>query len=218
MSGAPVEFYFDPVSPYSYLATTQIEKLVTRHGRRVIWHPVLVGVTVVKVMGLKPVPLTPLKSDYSRRDLARQAEIFGVPLNRHGLSGVTSVAACRAFLWLTDRDAPMAKALITLLSARLWVEGLDLSAPETVVAEAQALGADPDALRDALQDPPLKQRLDQAVQDAIDRGVFGVPFFVVDGQPLWGCDRLWMLDYWLTHGQWPGPAALPWHTTPDPRP
>ncbi|WP_370206872.1 2-hydroxychromene-2-carboxylate isomerase [Pararhodobacter marinus] len=216
MSGDPVDFYFDPVSPYSYLATTQIETLVTRHGRRVNWHPVLVGVTVIKVMGLKPVPLTPLKSDYSRLDLARQAEIFGVPLNRHGLKGVSSVAACRAFLWLNDRDAPMAKALITRLSARLWVEGVDPSAPETVVAEARALGADGDALWAALQDPGVKQRLDLAVDSAIARGVFGVPFFIVDGQPLWGCDRMWMLDYRLAHGHWPKPDTLPWNAPPDP--
>ena len=49
---APIEFYFDPISPYGYLATTQIEAIAARHGRVVDWKPVLLGITVMKVMGL----------------------------------------------------------------------------------------------------------------------------------------------------------------------
>lgn len=213
MSG-PVEFWFDPVSPFSYLATTQIEALAAAHGRTVTWRPVLIGVTVLKVMGLKPIPQTPLKGDYSWLDAMRLAAMFGVPLVRHGLTGVNSVAACRAFLWLRDRDEAMAKAFVRRVSARLWVDGVDITPVRTVVAEAEALGAVGGGLAEALAGPELKQRLAEAVDQAIARGVFGVPFFNVDGEPLWGCDRLWMLDHRLAHGRWPGPGE--WrHTEPS---
>ena len=68
MSASPIEFFFDPISRYGYLASTQIEALAARHGRTVDWRPVLLSVTVLQVMGLKPGPLTPPKGDYSRDD------------------------------------------------------------------------------------------------------------------------------------------------------
>ncbi|GGL57788.1 2-hydroxychromene-2-carboxylate isomerase [Wenxinia marina] len=201
-----VEFWFDPISPYSYLATTQIDALAARHGATVRWRPVLTGITVTRVMGLKPIPQVPLKSDYSRFDLARLAAMFGVPLNRHGLAQVSPLPAARAFLWLDARDEAQARALIRTLSARLWVDGVDIGAPQAVVAEAAALGADGDALAAALQGPELKRRLSEAVDAAIARGVFGVPFFIVGSEPLWGADRLGMLEFRLREGRWPGPG------------
>ncbi|MGB0631259.1 MAG: DsbA family protein, partial [Alphaproteobacteria bacterium] len=60
----PVDFYFDFLSPYGYLAATQIDDLAARYDRGVVWRPFLVGVTVMNVMGMKPLMETPLKSDY----------------------------------------------------------------------------------------------------------------------------------------------------------
>ena len=56
-----IEFYFDPISPFAYLGSVQIERLATRLNRRVEWKPVLIEITILKVMGLKPLPETPLK-------------------------------------------------------------------------------------------------------------------------------------------------------------
>lgn len=200
---APIEFFFDPISPFSYLATTKIDAIAARHERQVEWRPTLVGVTVVKVMGLKPVPETPLKSVYFRHDLRRLAEMFNVPLRQHGLAHVNSLAASRAYLWLRERDAEAARQLVKHLSARLWTDALDITAPQTVVDEAKRLGIDTSGMVEALGSEAVKQKLSDAVQYAIDRNVFGVPFFIVDGEPLWGCDRMWMLDYRLQHGEWP---------------
>ena len=53
-----IEFYFDPISPFAYLGSIQIERMAARLGRSVEWKPVLIGVTILKVMGLKPLPDT----------------------------------------------------------------------------------------------------------------------------------------------------------------
>ena len=199
----PIDFFFDPISPFSYLATTRIDELAARHGRAVVWRPTLVGITILKVMGLKPVPETPLKSGYFWQDVQRLAAMFGVPLRRHGLSGINSLAACRAFLWLHERNPEGARRLVRHLSARLWTDALDITPPQTVVEEASKLGIDTAGMVEAIVSAELKQRLSDAVQYAVSRNVFGVPFFIADGEPLWGCDRMWMLDHWLGHGTWP---------------
>jgi 2-hydroxychromene-2-carboxylate isomerase len=48
----------------------------------------------------------------------------------------------------------------------------------------------------------MKAALKSAVEAAIAKGVFGVPTFIVDGEMIWGVDRLWMLEHWLRHGDW----------------
>lgn len=201
MSG-PIDFYFDFISPYGYLASTQIEKIAARHDREVVWHPFLLGVTVMNVMGLKPVMDTPLKSDYALIDRPRMAKLFGVPLIIPDLTGVNSLAASRAYYWLQEADAGLAKEFAKRIFHRLWVDGEDITDPDAVVAEAAATGADADALREGLQDRRTKDLLRDAVDRAIARKVFGAPFFIVDDEPIWGIDRLWMLEHWLEHGGW----------------
>jgi 2-hydroxychromene-2-carboxylate isomerase len=53
----------------------------------------------------------------------------------------------------------------------------------------------------ALQDEKVKQRLHQAVEGSVAKGVFGSPFFIVDGEPIWGCDRMWMVEKMLREGR-----------------
>ena len=203
----PIEFYFDFVSPYGYLAATRIDDLAQRFGRTFEWHPFLIGVTVMKVMGLKPLMETPLKSDYLLHDRPRMAKLLGVPLTIPDMAGVNSLAACRAFYWLAEQDTERARNLAMRLLRRLWVDGRDITSSDAVVEEAVALGVDGDAVRPAIEDPRVKTLLRDAVDRAIAKGVFGSPYFIVDGEPVWGVDRLWMVEHWLTHGNWDPPPG-----------
>jgi 2-hydroxychromene-2-carboxylate isomerase len=196
----PIEFYFDFISPFGYLAASKIDELAGRYGRETRWQAMMLGITVMKVMGLKPLLDTPLKGDYVRHDVPRLARHFGVPLKM--IDDVPSpLAAARAFYWLDDRDPALAKKLAQRLYPRLFARGEDISSPDSVAEEAQALGVPRAQTLAALQDDKVKQRLHQAVEASIARGVFGSPFFIVDGEPIWGCDRLWMVEKMLQEGR-----------------
>jgi 2-hydroxychromene-2-carboxylate isomerase len=199
---SPIEFYFDLISPYGYLGSTRIEALAARYGRTVDWKPVLLGITVMKVMGLPPLMQTPLKKDYVLHDKARMASLLGVPMVEHGLEGVNSLAASRAFLWLKVRDPDLAKRFAQRIYARLWVKGRDITPVDAVAEEAAALGVNRAPLLAAVDSAEMKQALRDAVGEAVAKGVFGVPTFIVDGEAIWGVDRLWMLEHWLSHGDW----------------
>jgi 2-hydroxychromene-2-carboxylate isomerase len=54
----------------------------------------------------------------------------------------------------------------------------------------------------ALNDPAVKERLKTEIDAAMERGVFGSPYFVVDGEPFWGSDRLPQIEQWLAKGPW----------------
>jgi 2-hydroxychromene-2-carboxylate isomerase len=198
----PIEFYFDLISPYGYFASTRIEALASKYGRSVDWKPVLLGVTVMKIMGLRPLMQTPLKRDYLRHDKPRMARLLGVPFREHSLADVNSLAALRAFLWLKARDPALAVRFAKRIYARLWTESQDITDAMVVVEEAAKLGADGQALAAELESAGAKQSLKDAVDAAVAKGVFGVPTFIVDGESIWGVDRLWMLEHWLRHGTW----------------
>jgi 2-hydroxychromene-2-carboxylate isomerase len=58
------------------------------------------------------------------------------------------------------------------------------------------------ALAEALQDERVKLTFRAAGEEALSRGIFGSPFFLVDGEPFWGSDRIAMIDRWLASGGW----------------
>jgi len=197
-----IEFYFDPISPFAYLGSIQIERLAARLNRQVEWKPVLIGVTILKVMGLKPLPETPLKGPYLRHDAVRLAEYFDVPFRYHGLTGINSLAALRAFVLLKERDAGLAKLLAQNVFSRLWVRGLNMTETDDIADEAKDLGVDVPLLLRDIETDYAKDALKRQVDAAIQAGVFGVPYFVVDGEPIWGVDRMWMVEHWAIRHAW----------------
>lgn len=195
----PIRFHFDFTSPYAYIASRRVDALAAKHGREVVWRPMLLGVAI-KAMGAIPIVDVPLKGAYSMRDFARSARFHGVPYRQPTPFPVSSVSAARAFLWLDARDPVAAKRLAAALYEAYFVEGLNISQPDVVVAVAVRQGLDADAVGAALNDPAIKERLKSEVDAALAAGVFGTPFYFVDGEPFWGADRLDQIDRWLAEG------------------
>jgi 2-hydroxychromene-2-carboxylate isomerase len=198
---APIEFYFEFASPYGYLASTRIDAIGARHGRDVAWHPIMLG-AAFKLTGAQPLVHTPLKGDYMMRDLPRFARLLGVPFKAPPVMPVNSLAASRACIWLEQDGPKMAKALAQAVYHAHWGEGRDIARPEDVAEIAAQLGIEREALLAAVADPAIKERLKQATEAAIERGVFGSPFVLVDGEAFWGADRLDQVERWLAAGGW----------------
>lgn len=196
---APVEFYFDFASPYGYLAATQIDGLASRHGRDVVWRPILLG-AAFKVTGSRPNVAQPLRGDYLRHDVVRFARLLGIPLAFPPGMPITALAPSRAYWWLFDQDPDAAKRLARVLYDAHWGEGRDIADPEAVAGIAAAHGIDATAVRAGMQSPAVKQRLREETDAALARGVFGAPFIFVDGEAFWGADRLSQIDRWLAGG------------------
>lgn len=197
----PILFYFDFSSPYAYIASLRVDAIAAKHGRSVEWRPIVLG-AVFKVSGNAPLTSQPLKGNYANRDFARSARYFKAPFVLPDPFPIGTLAAARAFYWIQDRDPAQARALAQHLFARFFGQGKDIGAPEVVIEEAVALGVDATALKAALGDQVVKDRLKAEVDKAIELGVCGVPFILIDGEPFWGSDRLEQVDAWLQTGGW----------------
>ena len=197
----PIEFYFDFSSPYGYLAAELIDAVAARHERTVSWRPFLLGVAF-KETGSEPLLNIPLKGPYATRDLARTARLMGVPFQLPASFPFLSVAAARAYYWALGEDSAKAVALAKALYRETFGAGRDIGSTGAVVRICAAEGLDRDAAEAALKDPAVKQRLREEVEAAMEKGIFGSPLFVVDGEPFWGIDKLDHLELWLERGGW----------------
>jgi 2-hydroxychromene-2-carboxylate isomerase len=200
-SKAPVDFYFEFSSPYGYIASQLADDFEKRVGRPLRWRPFLLG-PVFKITGQPPLVEIPMKGEYSKHDFLRSARVHKVPYKQPAKFPIGTVAAMRAFYWLDDRDPAQARSVAKALYKAFFVDGIDISAPQAVIDIAKSAGVDGAALAAALEDPALKERAKREVDGAIAANVFGSPFFIVDGEPFWGVDRMPMVEEWIRTGGW----------------
>lgn len=187
---ARVDFYFDVVCPYAYLAHTQIERIC--EGAELRWKPILLG-GLFRVIGAGdgPAPTMPAaKARLNLLDMQRWADRWAVALTMPAGHPRRTVLAMRAIL--ASGDVPRAAKE---LFRRYWRDGLDV-ADEGVVTDAlDAAGFDGAAVVARAQTQETKDALRAAVDEAAEAGAFGVPTFVVhradrDPELIWGQDRL----------------------------
>ena len=195
----PIDFYFDYSSPYGYIAAMKIDALAAKYGRGVDWKPILLG-AVFKVTGGKPLPTLPLKGDYALIDIPRSARFHGLPYKHPSKFPIAGQAPSRAFYWLNEHDPLRSHDLARALYSAFFVEDRDISSPEITADVAAALGLNRNDVLAALGNDAVKEKLKRETDAAIARGVFGSPYFVIDGEAFWGVDRLDQLERRLKSG------------------
>ena len=197
----PIQFYFDFSSPYGYFASLEIDALAERHRRAVAWKPIMIG-SAFKASGNLPLVDQPLKGAYARHDWERMARMMKAPYRLPDRFPVPSLPPSRAFWWLAEGDGTLAKTYARAVYHAYFAENRDISEVAVATELAGRLGIDATALESAIAAPVWKQRLKDETDAAIAAGVFGSPFFIVDGEGFWGADRLPMIEGWLKSGGW----------------
>ena len=192
-----IDFYFDFSSPYSYIASEWVEAVAARHGRAVEWHAILLGVTF-QAAELKSPVSHPIKREYSIRDFGRSARFAGLPYVLPAKFPIPTQNAARIFWWLHDTESPQRATAWAHTGLRAYfTRGVDLSDMAALGILAVEDGQDAAAAQAAYTDPIWKDRLKRENEAAIAAGVFGAPFFILDGEPFWGNDRRAQIEQWL---------------------
>ncbi len=195
MSERTLEVYFDYSSPFAYLGTTQVRRIARQTGATLVYRPFLLG-ALFKKIGTPLVPVASFpeaKRRHTTTDLKRWAQWWRVPYRFSTHFPLRTVEPLRLTLLAPQERVP---DLVDALMAAYWAH--NRPATSAVLAEVvERLGLDP-GLLEATGEPEVKQRLRDATDAAIDRGVPGAPTFVttVDGEEelFWGQDRLPMIE------------------------
>lgn len=196
---APIDFYFDFASPYAYIGSRLLEDIAARHEHTVIWHPLVVG-QGFRAVGGAALPSLPMRGDYLERDVSRLARSLKIPYEHPKHLHVPTHHAAHAFLYGQDRDPEAAKKFATKIFDAYFVEGRNISDLEVVLDIVESFGFDRSSAREELNGAALKERLKAETEVALARGVFGVPFTIVAGEPFWGYSRLPLVERWIAEG------------------
>jgi len=190
-----LRFYFDFVSPYSYLAWTQLPALAARHGRALQPIPVLFA-ALLEHHGTRGPAEVPAKRRYVLVDAVRKACALGVPFGLPPHHPFNPLLALRLASLPLDEAAQ--RALIDRFFAAVWSgRAEDLQDPAVVAALLAELGHDPARAIAEATSPAGKARVKVQTDRALDDGVFGVPSIVAGGELFWGVDALPALEAFL---------------------
>ncbi|KXU30463.1 disulfide bond formation protein DsbA [Sphingobium sp. 22B] len=189
-----IDFYFDFISPFSYLAQLKLPEIARVAGSTVEYWPIDIPEAKIAAGNYGPSNREVLpKIKVMKADLERWAERYGVPL--------TFPASFACADWncavLFAREHGKAEAFVTDAYRRIWGQGIDPGDRNELAACATAAGLDAEALIAFVESPTGQNEYRKARSQAIQRGVYGAPLMFVDDQIFWGNDRLDFLAEYL---------------------
>ena len=183
------DYYFDFGSLATYLAHTQMDKIKAETGASPVYLPMLLG-AVFKATGNASPASVPAKGKYIFVDFKRFADSYGVPLETNPFFPIITTTLMRMVTGLQMRsDARMHEFMDTIFKA-IWVDAMNLNAPEVVEQVLREAHFDPVELLQLANEQATKDRLKDITTQAVDRGVFGAPTFFVGEDMFWGQDRI----------------------------
>ena len=195
---AHIDYYFSTVSPYTYLAGTRMEEVAARHGATIAYKPIdLTGGIFPRTGGVAVKDRHPARLDYRLQELHRQSRKYGLPLDLDPpFRAVNAAPASYAFIAAERAGGGDLGRLVHEFTGAVWRDRRDIAGDEVIADCLAAAGFDR-----GLAGMAMLAGAEQYVrntEEAVGAGVFGAPFYIVDGtEKFWGQDRIEDLDLFL---------------------
>ena len=192
MTKKSIPFYFGLGSRYSYLASTQLDRIEQETGCIFEWLPLATGTLISRANdGRNPFHETPNSGQYDwtfrEKDATAWASYYGIPF-KEPVAFRTDPDDMAKACWFADRSG-LLKPLCRRILQAVFVDSEIVTRP--LLAEmAAGLGLDSILMIEALDSPDIITKHEQVLQRALADGAFGSPTFVVNGHLFWGNDRL----------------------------
>lgn len=193
-----IDYYFSTLSPYAYLAGQRLEEIAVKHGAGITYKPLDIMALFPRTGGAAPKDRHPARVEYRAQELPRQAKKSGLPFNFRPMFWPTNAApSSYAIIAAQKAGGGNVGGLAHAILRATWAEEKDIAEDAVVRAALEANGFDP-----SLADSGLligAETYAANLEEAVSQGVFGSPFYIVDGtEKFWGQDRLDDLDAFLS--------------------
>ena len=190
-----VDYYFSLNSPWAYMGHRRLADLAEHHGLSIRVHPVDFSGTIFPATGGLPVgKRSPQRQAYRLVELERWRKELGIALNMDpGFWPADETLAAGMVLAARESGVGAVKFAGALMGA-VWAEERNIADRDTLLAIAGECDLDGETLIAAAETDEITELRASESRQAIDRGVFGAPTYIYDGQPFWGQDRLDLLE------------------------
>jgi 2-hydroxychromene-2-carboxylate isomerase len=187
-----IQYFFAPQSPWAYLGHERLVAMAAAKGAQVEPKPFDLGKVFTVSGGLPLAKRAPQRQAYRLAELARWSAFLGLPLNAQPkfFPIPPDLAARLIIAARTGLGADAALQLTGAIMRALWAEERNISDEETLAQIANGCGLDGAMLVKAAGTPGMQDQYDRNTDEAMAASVFGVPWYVVDGESFWGQDRL----------------------------
>jgi 2-hydroxychromene-2-carboxylate isomerase len=182
-----LEFFYDYVSPFSYLADSQLAAVAKRTRAEVVYRPFFLG-GVMQATGNRPPATLPARAAYMAKDIPRWVRRYGVPFTFNPSFPINTLHAMRGALAAQEQGA--FPAYHAALFRAAWAEPRNLGDPAELRDVIAKAGLDAEAILARAGAEEVKERLKANTAEAVERGAFGAPTLFVDGEMFFGNDRL----------------------------
>jgi 2-hydroxychromene-2-carboxylate isomerase len=194
-----IDFYFDFISPYAYLAFERLPEALLGCSYQVAYRPVLFGAMLKHHGQLGPAEI-PAKREWTYRQTEWLARSQGTPLQfpaTHPFNPLQLLRLAYAAAPTSGRALLPNRHVCETIFHAVWNSGADAASAELLQSLIDTLNPTRD-----LAAAEVKEALKANTEAAIQAKVFGVPSYVVDGQAFWGLDALPMLRAWMDGDPW----------------
>ena len=179
-----VEFFFDYVSSYSYLADYRLSSF---RNIEIIYRPMLLG-AVMQATNNKPPGTIPSKGNYIAKDLELWSQHYGIPFRMNSIFPQNTLKALR--LAIVCQQDNCFQVIHQALFEAMFVHNLDLSDVDILKNLINQQQLNSDQLIEKLSENTIKDELKRNTNEAISRGAFGAPTFFINDEMFFGNDRL----------------------------
>ena len=183
----PFDFYFDFVSPYSFLAHKQIKKIERREDIRVRYKPILVG-GLHNLHGIKAPAFIPAKAKHMIKDCKLIAIKNGVKFKFNSYFPIRSLNLMRGVFVAEEDD--IKSYYIDSIFNTIWQDGLNMNDQVIIEKVLKNLNVNPKTFILRSSSSLIKDTLRKKTNEAFEKGIFGAPTFLVNNKIFWGQDRI----------------------------
>ncbi len=183
-----VEFYFDFSSPYSYIGYKEILQLEKKNSFKIKFMPIFLG-GLHNSAGVTPAAFISLKSKYMVKDTKLVTEKKNIKFIFNSYFPIKTVNFMRGVL-IAEKDS-FEKIYIEKIFNAIWRDGLNMNDPIVINKVHKNMDLNPEIFLSKATDQKIKDKLKKVTAEALKKGIFGAPTFLVNKKIFWGQDRLY---------------------------